>query len=75
MRVTRYQCTVCGKLTAGRQPYGEATIIYPRKHGYIDGVGYCPGSFLEARIVEVEREPDQKHWNTHIRLHANARGQ
>ena len=63
---TRYKCTVCGKLTAGRLPRGpwepgDGSFMYPRRHpcpsGERDIQGHripCPGIFEEPEWVDVE---------------------
>lgn len=53
---TVYQCTVCGRLTAGRLPrwgreVGDGTFMYPRRHR--DRGKPCPGNIREAHWVEV----------------------
>jgi hypothetical protein len=65
--MTRFQCSVCGKVTAGRCvriPWNKGMVVdgvisyryntdfrYPRKH-HIDGA-VCVGSFMEAEQVET----------------------
>lgn len=55
---TRFQCVVCGKITAGRVPVsftnhrerGDGTFRYPRRHKGPDGQP-CPGNIEEAEWV------------------------
>lgn len=49
---TRFECVVCGKLTAGCIPArGDGTFRYPRRHNGKDGKP-CPGNGREAEWVE-----------------------
>lgn len=45
----RFECSHCGKLTAGRR-FGD--VMYPRRHR-LDAGASCPGSDSLARRVEV----------------------
>lgn len=61
MKVTRYKCVVCGKVTAGRLPVnqgrhrerGDGSFYFPRRHAGPDGET-CEGVFDEAVPVDVE---------------------
>ena len=55
MKVTRFKCVVCGKITAGRQTgrYSDRSERYPRRHAGPDGE-WCPGNIEYAEWVEVE---------------------
>lgn len=57
MKVTRFRCTVCGKLTTGRVPgtkwmKGDGTWRYPRRHK-VKGKP-CTGNLLEAEWIDIE---------------------
>lgn len=59
MKVTRFRCVVCEKLTAGRMPRhdngaaADTTARYPRKH--LDEHGRdCRGAWMLAEWVDVE---------------------
>ena len=58
--ITRYKCTACGKVTAGRVPkLGDGTAVYPRRHN--SGIMKpCPGIYTEAIWVRVEDPKDKK---------------
>jgi hypothetical protein len=59
---TRFQCIVCGKLTAGRisregRLTGDTTHRFPRRHrigGKRTGKP-CPGNILEAEWVNTKK--------------------
>jgi hypothetical protein len=51
-----FKCPVCGKLTAGRQPYGEGTIIYPRRHK-LNGIP-CDGNIRESIMINADIDTD-----------------
>lgn len=53
--VTKFKCVICGKITAGRQPWGGSTIIYPRRHKV--GGKPCSGNIIEAEMIDVEQKP------------------
>lgn len=60
MKTTRFKCSACGKLTAGRLPragrhHGDGTYWFPRRHKR-DGKP-CPGNIMEAEVVTVYKEP------------------
>lgn len=53
----RFKCVVCGRLSSGRQPRGEGTAFYPRRHKHHDHHGIeidCPGNIKGAVIVKVK---------------------
>lgn len=51
---TRFRCSVCGKLTAGRMPKkGDTSARFPRRH-YEQNGRLCPGVFRDAEWVDVE---------------------
>lgn len=54
MKTTRFQCVICGKLTAGRLPRrGDTSARFPRRHNGSDGE-LCPGCFRDAVWVDGE---------------------
>lgn len=56
MIITRYKCTVCGKVTGGRHDRGlDGKTRYPRLHwdGRVKDAR-CLGSFRAAEPVDVE---------------------
>ena len=57
MKILRYKCAVCGKISGGRIPKnGDGTLVFPRKHyNQNDTSGdYCKGCYEEAEWVEVK---------------------
>lgn len=60
---TRFQCVVCGKITAGRWPRnpsnhrerGDGSVRFPRWHYVGQPPRPCDGNFSEARWVVVDR--------------------
>lgn len=55
-RRTRFRCTVCGKLGAGRMPRegkvkGDGSARFPRRHKGPSG-RLCPGVHIEAEWVD-----------------------
>lgn len=57
MKVTRFKCTICGKVTTGRKPRGgDGTFYFPRSHPGADGKP-CPGNVEEAEWVEGDATP------------------
>lgn len=61
MKITRFKCVVCGRLTAGRLPRGgrhrpgDTSAYYPRRHKHHGKP--CAGNILQARWVDVETDP------------------
>lgn len=59
MRVTRFRCVVCGKLTAGRLPRdgrhfpGDGSERWPRRHKGANGQ-LCDGVWQLAEWVDVD---------------------
>lgn len=58
MDPTRFQCRVCGKITAGRISrdgglVGDSTHRFPRRHKGHDGKD-CPGNIIEADWVNID---------------------
>lgn len=56
MRVYKYVCSICGKITAGRIPrrgreVGDLTVMFPRRHK-VDGKP-CRGNIEEAIVLEI----------------------
>lgn len=58
VRRTKFQCSVCGKITAGRLPSagrgdeGDGSFYFPRRHKGLDGKP-CAGNIEEAIWITV----------------------
>ena len=61
MKITKFQCVVCGKITSGRVPMnyrnhherGDGSMRYPRRHKGADGKD-CEGNIEEAIWIDIE---------------------
>ncbi len=54
---TRFKCTICGKLTAGRisrdrRYSGDTTARFPRRHKDNSTGVMCCGNIIEAEWIE-----------------------
>jgi hypothetical protein len=70
MKVTKFQCAVCGKMTTGRVPgrgrggyRGDLTFRFPRRHNGLDGKP-CAGNIEEAIWVDFENGQVIKNYGT-----------
>ena len=55
MKVLRFKCVICGKITAGRRTgrWADDSERYPRRHKGPDGKS-CEGNYEFAEWVEVD---------------------
>lgn len=60
MKITKFKCALCGKITSGRLPrqgrhIGDGTLRFPRRHK--NNGSPCDGNVIPAEWVDIIKRP------------------